>query len=112
MSRDRPPAPIFVDTFTLTEWILEHFDDDTRILPKTICNNTLELLEAITLALKDRARVEQTDRADERLITLRIQLRLAAARGYLNEEQLLYAIEQMDTIGRQLGGWIRALGPV
>lgn len=44
--------------------------------------------------------------------TLRIQLRLAAARGYMSEEQLLYAIELMDTIGRQLGGWIRALGPV
>ncbi len=112
MTGDRPPAPIFVDTFTLSEWILERFDNDTRILAKTICNNTLHLLEAITLALKDRDKADQIDRADERLISLRIQLRLAATRGYLSEDQLLYAIEQMDTIGRQLGGWIRALGPI
>ncbi len=112
MRADQGPAPLYVDAFALCEWLLGHFGDDPRILPRTLCSSALALLEAVTLALKRRRRAEQLEVADERLIALRTQLRLAAAVGSLNESQLVHALERADAIGRQIGGWLRSLGPV
>ena len=101
-------APIFTDTFALCEWLLQHFDQEQGVLAHTICNTALQLLEEITFALKDRRRDERLDEADERLIALRLHLRLAGAIGLFDEHQVLFALECADRIGRQLGGWQRA----
>lgn len=110
----RPPAvaPLYVDAFALCEWLLAHFGDDARVLPRALCQTALALFEAITLGLKGRHREEQVETADEHLIRLRGQLRMAHALGYLSEAQMLYALDRADVIGRQLGGWIRSLGAV
>lgn len=105
-------APLYVDTFALCEWLLGHFGNDSRVLPKALCDCALALLEALTLALKGRRRDEHLEVADERLIWLRSQLRLAQALGYLDQRQLLHALERADGIGRQLGGWLRTLEPM
>ena len=105
-------APIFVDTRRLCAWILGHFDGHQSVLARRLQATALDLLRAITLALKDRGREDQVERADEELIALRIELRLAEEIGLLDEEQTLYALEEADTIGRQLGGWRRSLGAV
>jgi len=107
----RGPAPIYVDTCSLCEWLLGRFGDDDRVLPQRICRSSLTLLDRITLALKGRRTEDQLDQADEELIALRTQLRLAAAIGALNDRQLVHALERLDTIGRQLGGWLRSLEP-
>ncbi len=112
MSRNRGPAPLYVDTFALCEWLLGRFGKDTRVLPSAICQHALALLDAVTLALKGRRRDEQVEIADERLIGLRTQLRLAASTGYLSESQMIHALDRADAIGRQIGGWMRTLGPV
>jgi hypothetical protein len=103
-------APLFVDTFSLCQWLLQHLDQKPSVLSQTVCQSALGLLEAITLALKGRLREERVAEADERLITLRIQLRLAGAIGLFSEQQLLFALECADRIGRQLGGWQRTFG--
>jgi len=108
----RSPAPLYVDAFAFCEWLFRHFGDDPRSLPKALCEHALELLRAVTLALKARRREEQVEIADEQLIQLRILLRLAGALGLLDHSQEIHALERADTIGRQLGGWIRAMGPV
>lgn len=105
----RKPAPIFADTFDLGVWLVRHFGDDP--LGRAICEESLGLLRAITLALRDRHREDQLDEADERLVSLRVQLRLAHAIGALDERQMLHALDLADRVGRQLGGWLRALGP-
>ena len=112
MSRETSPAPLYTDAFSLCEWLLGRFGEDPRLLPQSLCSNGLALLEAVTLALKGRRREDQIDVADERLISLRTQIRLAAAVGCLTEAQALHALERADVIGRQLGGWMRSLGPV
>jgi hypothetical protein len=112
LSGQRPPAPLYVDTFALCEWLIGRFGEDPRTLAKTICRCGLTLLEAVTLALKGRRRDEHLEIADEQLLALRTQLRLAAAAGYLTDSQVLHALDRADVIGRQLGGWLRALGPV
>lgn len=104
-------APIFSDTFTLCQWLLERLDGQPGVLATTLCRNALQLLEAVALALKGRQRDERLEEADERLIMLRLQLRLAATTGLLEEEQSLFALAEADRIGRQLGGWQRARHP-
>ena len=63
----------------------------------------------LSLALRDRRRDAQLAAADECLLTLRVLLQLAHKRGLLTEEQLVHALDLADRVGRQLGGWRRAL---
>ena len=107
----KTPTPLFADAFSLCEWLLQHLEREPGVLPKDLCDNSLKLLAAITLALKGRLREERIEEADERLIVLRVQLRLAATTGLFSERQVLYALECTDRIGRQLGGWQRSLDP-
>lgn len=105
-------APLYTDAFVLCDWILGHFDNAESVLEREICQTGLQLLEALTLALDGRRRELQLEIADERLIWLRTQLRLAEMRGYLNQPQLLHALKQCDSVGRQIGGWLRSLEAV
>lgn len=111
MKEPASPAPLYADTFALCEWLVGRLGDDGRVLARTVCQTALRLLEAVALALKGRAREAHLDLADERLIALRVHLRLAGAAGYLSEEQMVHALAGADLIGRQLGGWRRSLGP-
>ncbi len=110
MSR-RDPAPIYVDAYDLSRWILEKLDGSSGALEQRLAKNALDLLDSLVLALKDRRREEMLERADEVLVLLRIHLRLAADSGLLDEQQMLFALERADAIGRQLGGWLKGLGP-
>lgn len=105
-------APLFVDAFALCEWLLLRLGSDERVLARALCSTALRLLEELTLALKNRDRDAHVEGADERLITLRVQVRLAGTTGHLNEAQVLHALARADDIGRQLGGWRRKLGPL
>lgn len=110
--RRRDPAPIYVDGYDLCRWTLDKFDRSTGVLEQRLCRDALALLDTLALALKDRRREEMLEQADELLILLRIHLRLAADGDLLDEGQLLYALERADSIGRQLGGWLKGLGAV
>jgi hypothetical protein len=90
--------------------LLERFGGRNEVLARRLCTTSLELLEELTLALKDRDREARIEGADEMLVILRVQLRLAASTGLLEERQVLFALELADGIGRQLGGWRRSLG--
>lgn len=109
----RDPAPVFTDSFALCEWLLSRLDQGTgtRVLSRQLCTDVLLLVESVALALKGRRVAENLEAADERLVTLRLKLRLAEATELLSQEQLLFALQATDAIGRQLGGWLRTLGP-
>lgn len=104
------PAPIFTDAFDLGTWLAQRLGPDAHPIALATFEDARRLLLAITLALKGRRRDDNIDEADERLIMLRVGLRLMAAAGLLEEAGLLHALEYADRIGRQLGGWQRSLG--
>lgn len=108
-SARKPPAPVFVDTFALCEWILGRLGDDGRVLARSICRTALHLLDQVALALRQADPEALVEDADDRLVSLRVQIRLAASTNVLAEEQGLFALEAADNVGRQLGGWRRAL---
>ena len=105
-------APLFVDALSIAKWLVEHFDRSAGALGPHVVAIALDLLQAVTLALKDRRREEQIELADEHLIRLRVLLRLAADCGNLTAEQYGHVLSHVDAIGRQLGGWRRSLGAV
>ena len=102
-------APLFSDAFALCEWLLGRLGDDRRVLSEWLCHGALQMLEALQLALQDRSRAKRLAEADERLMSLRTQLRLAAAADYLSQSQMLHALQIADRIGKQIGGWQRHL---
>ena len=112
MSDRSAQAPLFVDGMALARWLLGRFGGSPGQLEQQIVSVSLDLLQAITLALKDRRRDEQIELADEMLIRLRVLLRLAMDCGRLTPEQYGHVLGRVDAIGRQLGGWQRSLGPV
>ncbi len=96
-------APLFTDAFSLCEWLLQQLDRESSVLARALCDSGLQLLAAVVLALKGRQREERLAEADECLLRLRMQLRLAGAIGLLGESQLLFALECADRIGRRTG---------
>lgn len=105
-------AALYTDTQALCEWLFGHLGDDPRVLARALCEHALALHTHVVLALGNRRREEHIDRADEDLVALRAQVRLATRAGYFTEDQLVHAMERADTIGRQLGGWLKSLGPM
>lgn len=106
----RKEAPIFADTFRLCEWTLGHFDSQPGVLARSLSALSLELYDTVSLALRGYERGEMLEDADRNLVKLRGQLRMACAVGLLHDQQLCYALELADQIGRQLGGWQRRIG--
>lgn len=102
-------APVFVDTFRLCNWLLGRLEKHPAPLPRALCSNALRLLEYVALAIKHRDLDTRLEQADERLIVLRLQIRLAEERSYLSQDQTLFALDCADQIGRQIGGWMRKL---
>jgi hypothetical protein len=112
MSERSAQAPLFVDALALNQWLLERFARAAQPLEERIIALALELLESLTLALKDRDRAARIEAADELLIRLRVLLRLAADSGRLRADQYAFVLGFIDNIGRQLGAWRRSLGPL
>jgi len=102
-------APIFTAAYRLARWTLEVLDESPGTLAPTLCRHALALLETLALALKGWDRDQRLEAADEQLVQLRLELRLAADTGLIEERQMIHALSLADDVGRQLGGWRRAL---
>jgi len=96
-------------TWDLAAWILKQWRADRSVLPESLCRQTLALLDAVVLALKDIDRREQLAAADLGLIRLRLRIRLAVETELIDERQGIFLLTQTDAIGRQIGGWIKTL---
>ncbi len=103
-------APIFTAAWDLTVWLLRSVDDDAHsVLCRELARETLGLLDQVMLAVKNMDRELALQDADLSLIRLRLRLRLAAELGMLSDAQSRHGLSLADAIGRQLGGWQRAL---
>lgn len=102
-------APLYRDATRLYEYLAPICSSDPRPLSAALQTGALRLAEAIVLALKDRDRDQRLDEADERLLLLRLHLRLGESTKLLTSGQALHAAAIADEIGRQLGGWRKKL---
>ncbi len=71
----------------------------------------LEFQEGILMANTARGphRIEWLVRADGRLVCLRALLRLGASLHLLGGNQIKYAAERVDELGRLLGAWKKGM---
>jgi hypothetical protein len=72
-------------------------------------NLTLVILELLAAAqwAAGRAKREKLSAADERLLRLRVILRLAHTRQVLDHKGYEHLARTLDEAGRMLGGWLR-----
>ncbi len=105
-------APLFVDAYDLSLRLLTTIDAENLahpVLASRIAALTLDLLNQLTLALKGFETEAQAALADESLALLRVDLRLAMDLGLVERSLFFGVSEQLDAIGRQLGGWLKRL---
>lgn len=104
-------SPLYRDTFALCGVLLEEVESATAYaaVRRRLADGALRLLDDVSLALAGFERVESLMDADAHLRTLRSHLHLAYELDLLAEETFLALVEQADTVGRQLGGWLRKL---
>jgi len=104
-------APLFTQTYTFFNWLLGHMEKrrSQPFLRQTILETGRRLLDSLTLALQGFDMQEQACRADEALALLRLHLRLGEENHLLSRKQYAFAVQNLDEIGRQLGGWLKSM---
>lgn len=109
MSKDAR-APIFTASWDLCAWLLKKTRPHPHdVLARSLADSALRLLDNITLALRNIDRENALLDADIILVQLRLRVRMAEETNLFNAHQRQYAVEQLDDIGRQLGGWQKTL---
>ncbi len=104
-------TPLFRDTFALCGVLFEVLEahGDHAPLRRRLYDGALRLLDLVTLAAGDFDRFDRLADADEESHALRPHLALAFELGLIDEACFLGFAEQMDSIGRQIGGWLKRL---
>ena len=106
----RRVAPLFTHGYDLHAWLVDRLNNVSRPdLAVPTLEQSRRLLESITLALQGFATHDRLILADEAAALLRLHLRLCEQKGLIDDCQYLFALEHVDTIGRQLGGWLKKL---
>ncbi len=76
-------------------------------LTRRIEERALDVYEGLSLARYSRRPADALHRVNLDLDRLRLLLRLARDLGALSHAQADHAAEQVDDVGRQVGGWLR-----
>ena len=107
-----PEVPV---VFSHWETFLSWLFDRTQKLPRRlrftfttrIDNLALDVFELLVEARYTRERAPMLRRVNLNLEKLRLLLRLIHDQGHLDRKAFAYAMREIDTIGRMVGGWLR-----
>ncbi len=104
-------APLYVAAADLVRWNLERQRTwSDRFLADRLAETSCALLEAIALALTFPAiRPHQLRLADQGVVRVREQLRLATDLALLSARQRRFALGRLAELGRMIGGWRRSI---
>lgn len=102
--------PLLGETMTVAALLseaLESPENSHTALRRRLAEGVLRLVDHVVLAMADFDRLEHLHTADAELRTLRAHLLLALELGLLEEPLFLHLVDRIDSMGRQLGGWIK-----
>ncbi len=104
-------APLYVEAFDLASWTMERTQQWPHgNLARLVTLSASELVISVSLALTFPAnRGRHLEEADEGIVRLRTQLRLAHALGLLSRRGLRFSAGRLGVIGRMIGGWRKRL---
>ncbi len=108
-----PDTPLFVKTHDFNVWLIRH----TQRFPKSLRYTLTQRLENLALefeeclwmanAVRGRARTEWLTVADGKLLSLRGVFRYTLDFELLGSNQVKFALESLDELGRLLGAWLK-----
>jgi hypothetical protein len=104
--------PLFVKWMSVLDWILER----SERMPKSVrfsvasrmASYALDVTEGIVEAIYSRDRVPILHRTNLVVEKLRVLMRICHGRRYISGRQYAFISEELDEVGRMLGGWRRA----
>ncbi|MBF0348714.1 MAG: hypothetical protein HQL81_13690 [Magnetococcales bacterium] len=102
--------PLYGETIVTAAMLLEALEacgERHTALRHRLADGVLRLTDHVVLALFDCDRLEHLHAADAELRTLRVHLLLALELRVLEEAFFLNLAERTDSMGRQIGGWIK-----
>ena len=104
-------SPLYRDAFAFCGVLLEELEEGERYpgLRRRLADGALRLLDHVALALAGYDRLDRVHDADLELQALRAHLHLAYELEVLDEKVFLAIAGQADTVGRQIGGWLKKL---
>lgn len=104
-------SPIFIKTYDLMKWLLEHtqkFPKSQRfVLAQRINEAILNFHDLLIKAIKSGQKVRLLYEADYELERLRLYLRLSKDLAIISFDQYEYASKKVVEIGSLLGGWLK-----
>ncbi|MDB9494390.1 diversity-generating retroelement protein Avd [Spirulina major CS-329] len=107
--------PIIQKTYDLIQWyvpILNHLPRDHKmVLGDRIIRNLYEFLEILILARYSAQKHDLLRSLNPKLSILRYQTRLLMDFKLISVERYEYIAKQIDSIGKELGGWINQQSP-
>ena len=102
---------LFVHWEKFLGWLLDHTERFPRRLRFTLTNRidnlVLDIYEGLVVARYTRHRIPILERINLDLEKLRLLLRLARDRGFLNRRSFEHGCKEIETAGRMVGGWLR-----
>ena len=109
MSSDVPP--VIARHYDLILWLLRQIPKFPRshrfVLGDRIENLALEILELLIEAAYTRNKSAQLRRAGIQLEKMRYLIRMSKDLELLSIRQYQFVAEQIDEVGRMVGGWLR-----
>lgn len=112
--KDKRP-PLHTELMELTGWTL----DRTAAMPKSQRHTFGQRLDNLCIdAIEDETRArfaaktetaKHLDSLNLRLELMRVMWRLVQQRGWISVRQLLFVNERIDTAGRMVGAWRKAV---
>jgi hypothetical protein len=103
--------PIIQKTYDLIQWYIPILNrlprDHKMLLGNRIINQLYDLLESLIIARYSKQKQELLRSLNPKLSVLRYQTRLLMDFQLFSVERYQYAAKQIDSIGTDLGGWIK-----
>ncbi len=104
-------SPLFAKTEAFMSWLLNHTAGFNKVerfrLAKRIDDSFFNFHETISKAVFVQEKQPYFDQADFHLLMLRSYFRIALELQYTHPDKYRFAAEQIDELGRLLGGWIK-----
>ena len=111
MSINMKESPIFIKTYDLMKWLLQHtqkFPKSQRfVLALRVQDSPLNFYETLIAAVRRKNAADNLLQADSELEKLRHHLRLCRDLQLLSIGRFNHAARIMEEIGKLLGAWLK-----
>ncbi len=104
--------PLFDLWFKTTDWVLDKCDRMPKNTRSTVANRianlALDTLELLTEAAFSKQKIGILTKINLNLEKLRLLFRLCHERRYISQAQYEFVQTEINSAGKQVGGWLKS----